>query len=167
MHDHADSSVLNRRVLPFGRDVEVFYDQSCPLCRREIELLRRQDRLKRIQFTPLNAPDLHPETFGLSHDQLMAEIHGRLPDGTIIRGVDVFRHLYTAIGFGWLMPMTRVPGIRQVLDWGYHLFARNRLRLTGRCSEQGCALPHATAADIATTTSASGATSSESNAPVG
>ena len=33
----------------------------------------------------------------------MAQIHGRLPDGTWLQGVEVFRRLYAAIGFGSLV----------------------------------------------------------------
>jgi len=72
----------------------------------------------------------------------MAEIHGRLPDGTIIRGVEVFRQLYSAIGFRWAMTISRLPIIRQMMNAGYILFARNRLRLTGRCNAQTCAIHH-------------------------
>jgi predicted DCC family thiol-disulfide oxidoreductase YuxK len=68
---------------------------------------------------------------------LMAEIHGRLPDGRIITGVEVFRRLYTAVGFGWLVAPTRWPGVRQGLDLAYRFFARYRLRLTGRCDTDG------------------------------
>ncbi|WP_437225828.1 thiol-disulfide oxidoreductase DCC family protein [Planctomicrobium sp. SH661] len=124
--------------LPFGKDVEVFYDGECPLCRREIDMLRRLDRLKRIRFTDLCAPDFHPESLGVTHEQLMAEIYGRLPDGTLIKGVEVFRRLYGAVGFRWAVALTRLPGVRQILDVGYSLFARNRLRLTGRCQSGSC-----------------------------
>ena len=69
----------------------------------------------------------------------MAQIHGRLPDGSWIRGVEVFRRLYAAVGFGPLVSLTRLPVISQLLDWGYSIFARNRFRLTGRCTKQTCA----------------------------
>ncbi len=65
----------------------------------------------------------------------MAEMHGRLPDGTWVTGVEVFRRLYTAVGFGSAVWFTRLPIIRQILDLGYRVFAKNRLRLTGRCTE--------------------------------
>ena len=71
----------------------------------------------------------------------MDRIHGRLPDGTLVKGVEVFRHLYTAVGFGVLVAPTRLPGIAQLLDLGYRLFAKNRLRLTGRCADGACDLP--------------------------
>ena len=81
------------------------------------------------------------------HADFMARIRGRLPDGTMIEGVEVFRRLYAAVGFGALVAMTRVPGLSQLLDLGYRVFARNRLRLTGRCAPDGsCAVPAPTRA---------------------
>ena len=122
--------------------VEVFHDGDCPLCEREISMLRRLDRHRRIRFTDIAAPGFDPRPLGRTMDELMERIHGRLPDGTWLEGVEVFRRLYAAVGFGPLVALTRLPLIRQLLDLGYTLFAKNRLRLTGRCSpETGCRLP--------------------------
>lgn len=116
-------------------DVEVFFDGGCPLCRREIAMLRRLDRKRRICFTDIAAPEFNAGALGQTQDDLMREIKGRLPDGTWISGVEVFRRLYGAVGFHWLVPITRLPGIRHLLDIGYRVFARNRLKLTGRCTD--------------------------------
>jgi hypothetical protein len=70
----------------------------------------------------------------------MDRIHGRLPDGTVVEGVEVFRRLYAAVGFGPLVALTRLPGVSQLLDLAYHAFAKNRLRLTGRCVDGACEL---------------------------
>lgn len=115
-------------------DIEVFLDGDCPLFRTEIEMLRRWDRKERIQFTNITAAGFDPTPWGVQLDDLMADIHGRLPDGSWIRGVEVFRRLYSAVGFGSLVAVSRWPGVRHRLDLGYRLFARHRLRLTGRCS---------------------------------
>jgi predicted DCC family thiol-disulfide oxidoreductase YuxK len=126
-------------------EIEVFYDGACPLCRREIEMLRRWDKKReRLRFTDIADPGFDPLAIGVTHDDLMAEIHGRLPDGTWVKGVEVFRRLYGAVGFRWLMPLTRLPGVRHLLDLGYRLFAKNRLKLTGRCSADGsaCSVGH-------------------------
>lgn len=56
------------------------------------------------------------------------------PDHT----VEVFRQLYAAVGFGLLVWPTRLPGITHAMDFGYHIFAKNRLRLTGRCTTETC-----------------------------
>ncbi|MEM8736651.1 MAG: DUF393 domain-containing protein [Planctomycetota bacterium] len=118
-------------------EIEVFFDGDCPLCVREIKMLRWMDRRGRIQFTDIAAADFDAKVLGRNQDELMAEIHGRLPDGAWIIGVEVFRRLYAAVGFRWLVWPTRLPGISWLLDKGYDWFAANRLRLTGRCNE-GC-----------------------------
>jgi predicted DCC family thiol-disulfide oxidoreductase YuxK len=121
--------------------VEVFFDGACPLCRREIALLRRLDRGRgRIRFTDIDAPDFDPSSVGQTQAELMARIYGRLPDGSLITGVEVFRQLYAAVGFGALVALTRLPGVRHALDAAYALFAKNRLRLTGRCADGSCAV---------------------------
>lgn len=119
-------------------EVEVFFDGECPLCAREIQLLRRLDRKHRIGFVDIAAPGFEPSAHGLTRAALMAEIHARLPDGAIIRGVEVFRRLYAAVGFGPLVALTRLPGLSHLLDAAYRLFAKNRLRLTGRCDDALC-----------------------------
>ena len=119
-------------------DLEVFYDGACPMCMREIAMLRRLDRAGRIRFVDIAAPGFDAGTVGVSQETLMARIHGRLPDGTLIDGVEVFRRLYTAVGFGPAVALTRLPGVAQLLDVAYAAFARRRLRLGGRCDAQTC-----------------------------
>lgn len=118
-------------------EVEVFYDGECPLCLREIRMLRWMDRKRRILFTDISREGFSPEAYGKDMDELMGEIHARLPDGTWITGVEVFRRLYSAVGFKTLASLTRLPLASGFLDFGYNVFAKNRLRLTGRCSASG------------------------------
>jgi predicted DCC family thiol-disulfide oxidoreductase YuxK len=124
-----------------GSDIEVFYDGGCPLCLREVRVLRRLDRRGKIRFTDIDAPGFQPPEGGPGFDDLMARIYARCSDGTWIHGVEVFRRLYTAVGFGVLVAPTRLPGIAPLLDLGYRWFAKNRLRLTGRCAAGACDLP--------------------------
>ncbi len=125
-----------------GKTVEVFYDGACPLCMREIRMLMRKDRDAKIEFTDIAAPTFDAAAVGTTMSELMAKIKGRRPDGSWIEGVEVFRQLYTAIGWGRVVAVTRLPGISQLLALGYRWFAKNRLRLTGRCEPDGaCELP--------------------------
>jgi len=118
--------------------VEVFFDGECPLCMREIRMLRWMDRRQRIRFTDISAEKFVPDEFGRKMQDFMDEIHGRLPDGQWITGVEVFRRLYAAVGLGPLVSLTRLPGISHGLEAGYQVFAKNRLRLTGRCDTSSC-----------------------------
>lgn len=120
---------------------EVFYDGDCPLCRREVELLGWLDRRSRIRFTNIASADFDAYTIGRTHDELMARIHGRTSDGTLVEGVEVFRQLYDAVGFRPLVALTRLAPLSWALDRAYQWFAKNRLRLTGRCTNESCDVP--------------------------
>jgi predicted DCC family thiol-disulfide oxidoreductase YuxK len=119
-------------------EIEVFFDGGCPLCAREMNWLRRRDKANRIKFTDIDDPNFEPAAHGKSIADLMAQMHGRLPDGTWLGGVEVFRRIYSAIGFHKLAFLSRLPIISQALDAGYWLFAKYRPRLTGRCTGDAC-----------------------------
>lgn len=139
-----ERDVLEGRDVLGGKVVEVFFDGACPLCRREVGLLRKLDRRQRIVYTDIASAAFNPNSYGLTQAKLMDRIHGRLPSGEVIEGVEVFRQLYSAVGLGLLMKPTRWPVIAPALDLAYRVFAKNRLRLTGRCHEGVCGVPHAT-----------------------
>lgn len=121
------------------QEIEVFYDGGCPLCRREIAMLKRRDRGDRLKLVDIDNPTFRAEEVGKSRDELMARLHARLPSGEWIDGVEVFRRMYAAAGFGTLVRLSRAPLISPLLDVCYHIFARNRLRLTGRgCVSGSC-----------------------------
>lgn len=119
------------------RRIEVFFDGACPICVREVRFLRRLDRKRRIRFTDIAAADFRASDYGKTMEAFMSEIHGRLPDGTWVRGVEVFRKLYTAVGLAPMVWFTRLPIVAGLLDRAYRVFARNRLRWTQRCSTNG------------------------------
>lgn len=126
-----------------GPEFTILVDGECPLCEREAELLRRLDGGRgRLELVDISAAGFDPARYGRSFETLMARIHGVLPDGTVIEGVEVFRRAYAAVGRGWVLGWTRLPGLRVLADAGYRWFARNRLRWTGRqdaCGTDACA----------------------------
>ena len=116
-----------------GWQIRVLIDGECPLCAREVALLRRIDRGRGgIDFEDIAAPGFDPGPYGLDGETVMARIHGVLPDGRVVEGMEVFRRAYAAVGLGWLLAPTAWPGLRRLADAAYRWFARNRLRLTGR-----------------------------------
>lgn len=121
-------------------ELEVFYDGACPLCMREIRFLQRRNKRQRVRFTDIADPAFDAAALGIPWDDFMDRIHARLPDDRWVVGVEVFRRLYSAVGLGWLLAPTRLPGLRQLADFAYRVFAKNRLRWTGRCGPDGCRL---------------------------
>lgn len=114
-------------------ELEAFYDGACPLCLQEVRMLKRLDRHCRILFTDISSPGFKAEEYGKTQQEFMQEMHARLPDDTWVTGVEVFRRLYAAVGFRFLVWPSRLPGISQGLDYLYGVFAKKRLSLTGRC----------------------------------
>jgi len=122
--------------MPAGREatqITLLYDGACPLCSREMAWLVRLDRGRgRLAFEDITAPGFDPARFGKTAPELDARIHGVLPDGSLLDGMEVFRRAYRAAGWGWLLAPTGWPLLRPLFDRFYRWFARNRHRLTGR-----------------------------------
>lgn len=146
-HDPSDPRANVEPASPREQwQIQVFFDGECPLCRREITFLRRRDGGRgRVSFEDITAPGFDATRHGLERKDLTGRIHGVLPDGRIVDGVEVFRRLYDAVGLGWLLAPTRWPLLRPLADAAYRWFARNRLRITGRhemeCVADRCAVP--------------------------
>jgi len=130
--------------------ITVLYDGDCPLCMREIEMLRRRDpEGAAARFEDIAAPGFDAARYGRTQDELMARIHGVLPDGTLIEGVEVFRRVYEAVGLRRIAAIMGWRPLRPLFDAAYRWFARNRLRLTGRsgeCDADACTPPERSAA---------------------
>ena len=98
--------------------------------------MERMDRGRgRLIIEDIAAESFDPARYGLTTDAVMGAIHGVLPDGRIVAGMEVFRRAYSALGLGWLLRWTAWWPFRPVVDRFYRWFARNRMRLTGRGSK--------------------------------
>ena len=119
--------------------LEVFFDGECPLCKHEINWLRKRDRKQLVAFIDIAAADFEPESYGKTMEQLMGQLHARTPDGDWLVGVEVFRRMYGAVGLGFLASWTRWPVLRSIANATYAIFAKNRLRWTRRktCDASG------------------------------
>lgn len=100
----------------------VFFDGSCPLCRAEIDLYRRQDGDARLCFVDVSATDMAPAP-DLSAREAMARFHVREADGTLRSGAAAFVALWSEIPrWRWLASFARLPGVTPVLEGAYRLF---------------------------------------------
>ena len=116
----------------------LLYDGACPLCLREVRFLQERDQRlhpsnPRLAFVDIDAADYNPADHGgISYRDAMGRIHAIAGDGQVLRDVAVFRAAYRLIGLGWLYAPSGWPGLQQLSDGLYGLWARRRLALTGR-----------------------------------
>ncbi len=124
----------HRISTPPSWEIKLLYDGECPLCLREVRFLQKRDAGRgRVAFVDIADLSYDPaEHGGIDYATAMGRIHALLPDGTIIRNVEVFRRVYEVLGMGWVYALTRLPLVGAIADWLYGLWANWRLRLTGR-----------------------------------
>ncbi|MBD2043165.1 thiol-disulfide oxidoreductase DCC family protein [Microcoleus sp. FACHB-672] len=114
--------------------IELLYDGQCPLCLREVNFLQRRDAGRGlVAFVDIADDGYTPEAHsGVDFETAMGRIHAVLPDGTVIKNVEVFRRVYEILGMGWIYAATKLPVIGPIVDKLYEIWADYRLSLTGR-----------------------------------
>jgi predicted DCC family thiol-disulfide oxidoreductase YuxK len=114
--------------------IKLLYDGECPLCLREVNFLKRRDAGRGlVAFVDIADERYTPEDHGgIDFETAMGRIHAVLPDGTVIKNVEVFRRVYETLGMGWVYAATKLPVIGFIVDALYGIWADLRLALTGR-----------------------------------
>ena len=90
-----------------------------------------------MAFEDFTDPAFDFKTLGLSIDQLNATMHGLLPDGRMVQGMEALRAFYRAVGLGWLLAPTGWPVLRHLFDGLYWIWARLRVK-HGPCTDETC-----------------------------
>ena len=106
--------------------VTVWFDSSCPLCQREIALLRRLDKGGAISFIDACDPD---GTCPIDRAELLARFHAE-EAGKLLSGAAAFAAMWRAIPV--LRPLGLLAGWKPVtplFEAAYRRFLRVRPRL--------------------------------------
>ncbi len=104
----------------------LFYDAACPVCSLEMDTLRARDHDGRLVFIDIAAQGFDPTPYGVTLASMNGEIHAQRPDGSLIRGVEVLRLAYAAVGLGWVLRPTGWALLRPLSDAAYRVFACHR-----------------------------------------
>ncbi len=90
-------------------EVTVWYDSQCPLCLREIALMRRLDKRDAIAFVDVYGDGACP----LDRQALLARFHAQEAGGPIVSGAEAFAAMWRAIPL--LRPLGKIARFRPVL----------------------------------------------------
>lgn len=111
--------------------VTVWFDGGCPLCRREIALMRRLDRRSRIEFIDVADGQMAADC-PADRAALLARFHAREGD-RMLSGAAAFAAMWRAIPL--LKPLgeiARFPPLLPLLELAYRGFLRVRPALQRR-----------------------------------
>ncbi len=108
-------------------DVTVWYDGACPLCIREIALMRRLDKRQAIHFVDVAPADT---ACPIDRQLLLDRFHAQEVSGPIVSGAAAFAAMWRVI------PLLRPLGIVAknatvlgILEWLYIRFLKIRPKL--------------------------------------
>ncbi|MEM1149412.1 MAG: DUF393 domain-containing protein [Pseudomonadota bacterium] len=114
-----------------GKQLTVWFDGACPLCVREIRLMRRLDRRDVIEFVDVS--DGAPEACPIDRAELLARFHAQEAGKPIVSGAAAFAAMWRKIPvlspFGHL---ARIPPVLWLLERAYRGFLRVRPALQRR-----------------------------------
>ncbi|KAM4107245.1 hypothetical protein ACJW30_04G127300 [Castanea mollissima] len=100
---------------PQNWTIKMLYDGDCPLCMREVNMLRERNKdYGTIKFVDISSDEYSPEeNQGLDYKT-------------------AFRRLYEQVGLGWVYAITKYEPIATITDAVYGVWAKYRLQITGR-----------------------------------
>ncbi len=124
------------------KPMTLLYDSLCPVCSREVRLLKRFDRARKLTLVDIAAPDFDPARYDLTLEQCVGSLRGIDAEGRPLDGMATIRAMYSAVGLGPLMGWTTWPGARQLSDLAYRVFAHFRPRFSrfdpSQCASDRC-----------------------------
>lgn len=132
----------------------LYFDGDCPLCAREIKLLRAHATshaaahatAAKLQLVDISDEAFDAQALGFTREQMAFVLHARFDDGTWVTGLDATLWSWRAAGLGrWAAPLSWRP-LRPLLTLGYRLFCRWRPHLawlphpegSRRCRDGSC-----------------------------
>lgn len=107
-------------------EVTVWFDSSCPLCQREIAMMRRLDRHGAIRFVDACDPSA---SCPLDRAEILSRFHAE-ENGRLLSGAQAFAAMWRAIPL--LRPLGKLAGwapVTPAFEAAYRAFLRIRPRL--------------------------------------
>ena len=109
-------------MLPDLSPVIVYFDGSCPLCRAEVALYRKQDASSQLCFRDVSDAGFPTES-DLSRARAMERFHVRQSDGRLLSGAAAFVSIWRILPrWQWVARAASFPGMLLLLEGCYRLF---------------------------------------------
>jgi 3-demethoxyubiquinol 3-hydroxylase len=102
--------------------ITVWYDGSCPLCRREISVYQGQSSQRPINWLDVSDSRCAIPS-GFERDELMKRFHVRTSTGQVVSGAAAFVSIWSELpGWRYLAALAKLPGALGLMEWAYQRF---------------------------------------------
>jgi len=119
------------------RAVIIVYDADCGVCQASVAWVRKRDRRGVFQFVGNDVAELPAGISREETDHTMVLLDGARK---LTRADGVAGILRELRGWWVLGAAFRTPGLRQLANFGYDLFARHRHRVSAALGMRACAI---------------------------
>ena len=114
--------------------VKVWFDSACPLCAREIRIMRKLDWFNKVDFVDV----LSTADCPIQREHLLERFHAQRLGGPLLSGAAAFALLWRSLPL--LRPLgeiARIPIILRALEIIYLKFLKIRLKLQAVLANRG------------------------------
>jgi predicted DCC family thiol-disulfide oxidoreductase YuxK len=115
----------------------VVYDADCGVCQASVAWAKKRDRKGVLQFVGNDVKELPAGVALEETEHTVIVLEGRRK---LVRADAVARILRELPGWGLAGAVLRAPVLRNVANWGYDRFARNRHRISAALGMRACAM---------------------------
>lgn len=107
--------------------LDVFYDDRCPICAREIQFLQRRIPKESVNFLPLSKKETEIAFQGkITLKEAMHVFHGITSDKRIVKGVSLFALLYAKLGATAVSVLLESPLFKNIFVFLYYVWTKIR-----------------------------------------
>ena len=128
----AAAELLRKNAPP---EVTLFWDGSCPLCRKEITYYKWLDaEQRRVEWVDIDAEPERLTPHGVPIEAAMAKIHGLDKHGSLVVGVPAFLSVWEVMPYWRVLPpiLRSFPFVMPFADAAYAWWAKRRLGISAR-----------------------------------
>ena len=114
--------------------INVFYDDRCPLCTREIEYYKKITPPSTINWYGISKHEETLKKHGISLIESLKLLHATNQEGKMKIGVDAFILIWQNLPrWNWLATVIKLPIIYQISGALYAFFAERRFNNLDHC----------------------------------
>ena len=81
------------------KKIKVFYDGSCNICKKEISFYSKIDKNNSFKWINIHDKNGEINRTGLTKNELMSALHIQKKNGSIIKGVEAFKVLWSELKY--------------------------------------------------------------------